>query len=112
MAVLSNFSLGRYEDGVLTIGLTPEVPIGGWSIEFTVTKRFGGVTDLVTRSMAPGFQGVSGMTTVNSGQGVMSIQIHSTDMSGQEYGNYAFLTKRLDSGSMTNLTEGFLTLTP
>jgi hypothetical protein len=112
MPIIANFTLARLEDGVLTIGLEPPAAIGGWNLQLTCMKRFGGQTPLFLKSCASGFNGVSGITVVNSGQGIFNIPINSVDTSGSEYGNYATFIERLDSGFRTVIDEGYLTVNP
>jgi hypothetical protein len=102
----------KYEDGILTVSMSPPVAIGGWEIQFKTTKRFGGTTNLFTKSVASGFNGQSGITITNSGAGIFNIQVNSVDSSGLDFGNYAAVSERLNSGSRTTLTEGFLLLMP
>ncbi len=112
MPVLVDFSLSRPESATLTVSMTPAVPIGGWSIQFQALKRFGGISGLITKSVSSGFNGLSGITVTNSGQGVFNISLYSSDTSGLSYGNYAYSNMRLDSGFITVLTEGYLQLIP
>lgn len=112
MAVLTDFAFIKFEDGVLTISMSPPVAIGGWEIQFKTTKRFGGVNNLITKSVSSGYNGQSGITVTNSGAGIFNVALGTQDTSGLEYGNYAAVTQRLNSGSMTTLTEGFLLLMP
>lgn len=112
MPILTNFGLIRMEDGVLTISIVPSTSIGGWNIEWSLVKRFGGVTPLVTKSVASGYNGVSGITIVDSGAGVFNVAINSVDTSGLDPGNYATGADRLTSGRRTSLTQGYLLLGP
>jgi hypothetical protein len=113
MPVQADFQMVKWEDGILTISMTPSVPVGGWDVAFVLDKRFGNdlSSGLVNKSMASGYQnGVSGITLVNSGAGVFNVQINSSDTSGLEPGNYAYRCDRRNSGSYTRLAEGFLIL--
>lgn len=112
MPVQVSFSLARYEDGTLTVGLAPPTAVGGWNVQFQVTKFFGGVSGLITKSVASGYSVVSGVTVVNSGKGVFSVKIGTQDTSGLDPGTYAMQFQRLDSGFRTVLSEGFFLLTP
>lgn len=112
MPVLADFSLVKFEDGVLTVGLQPAVPIGGWDMRVTFTKRHGQVSGYFTKCVASGYSAASGVSIVNSGNGVFSVTLDSVDTSGLEYGNYAYTVERMDSGHRTVLTEGYLLLTP
>lgn len=112
MSVQADFSLARQEDGVLIISMTPVIPIGGQNYQFQVTKRFGGTSGLITKSMHSGFYNVSGMNIVNSGQGIMRVNINEVDTSGREWGNYSFNVQRLDSGNRTVVSEGYLVILP
>lgn len=112
MPVLADFPLARYEDGLLTISLAPAAPIGAWNIQFLVQHRFGGLSGLILASVSSGFNGQSGITITNSGEGVFNVRIPGIATSGWNYGNYAFAVTRLDSGSRTVLSEGYLLLNP
>lgn len=112
MPVLNDFAFTRYDDGILTMPMVPPVAVGGWNVQFKVQHRFGGISGLIVKSMASGFSGVSGITVTNSGNGVFNIALNSADTSGMEYGNYSFAVERLDSGSRTLLSEGYLILLP
>ena len=112
MPVISDFSLAKFQDGTLTISMAPPQAIGGWPINFTVEKRYGSSDSLILKSVSSGFNGVSGITVVNSGQGVFNIAINSIDTSGLDWGNYATRSERVNSGARTPITEGFLLLTP
>src|SRR4051812_45515416 len=107
MAVIVDFPIDRYEDGILYINLTPPLAIGGQSIVFQVAKRFGSTSPFIVRSMSSGYYSVSGMAITNSGQGQFSVQNSARDFSGLPYGNYAYEASRVDSGFSTDLTQGF-----
>lgn len=115
MPVHANFSYAKYADGVLTVGLQQPAPIGNWTIQFTTTKHFGtpNVSGLISKIAGSGTGGgQSGITIVDSGQGRFNVKINSVDTSGLDYGNYAGVIERVDSGFRTILSEGFLTVTP
>ena len=113
MAEIMDFQLGRQEDGVLVISLTPSAAIGGRNFQFSVGKRQGWTASgLITKNMNSGFYGTSGMNIINSGQGIMSIALNSVDTSGRDFGAYAFKNEILDSGSRTITTQGYLLLSP
>lgn len=112
MAVRTDFSLIRQEDATLNVPLTPAAPIGAWNLRFLMTQRFGDTSGLITKSVASGYNAVSGITVTNSGQGVFTVNLRANDTSGLEYGNYAYQLERLDSGNRSVLTEGYLTLRP
>ncbi len=109
---LADFSMARQTDVTIGIGIEPPVPVGGWAVQFQVTNRFGGSSGLITKSVASGYNGVSGVTVVESGQGTFNVRIGANDTSGLQYGNYAYEFNRLTSGNMVRLVEGFLVLTP
>ena len=109
MPVIFDYPLTQHSDGVVTIGLENPVAIGGWNIRTTVLKRFGGVSGIIVRSTASGIaSGASGMAILNSGQGTFAVEIRSADFSGRDYGAYAMVVERLDSGHRTMLCEGSL----
>lgn len=112
MPIISDFGLGQQEDGTLSIGLTPPTVISGWSLRFFVTKRFGGVSGLIQAYAASGFNNVSGINVVNGQQGIFQVSIPSVATSGMDAGNLSYTIARLDSGSRTILSEGYILLTP
>ena len=112
MPIQADFTFSRYEDGILSVALTSPTAIGSWDIRFRVQRHFGGLSGLIAKSMASGFNNVSGIAVVNSGQGIFNVTLNSVDTSGLEYGNYAYSIDRFDSGNRTILTEGYVALTP
>ena len=111
--ILSDFSFVKYDDGILSVSMIPQVPIGAWDIRFQVTKHFGGQSGtLIQRTVASGFSASSGITIVNSGAGIFNVTLREADTSGLSFGNYAVKISRFNSGLRTVLDEGFLTLTP
>ncbi len=123
MPVEVEISLVRQEDVVATLSMVPPVPISSWSIELNVSKRLGGET-LFKKCYSSGYDTVSGIHILDSGvgparpgylvswAGILSFRINSVDTSGWTFGNYAFQVVRLDSGSRTVATEGYLLVTP
>lgn len=107
-----DFSLSALEDGTLTVSLVPPIPIGGFSMEYLETSRFGGLSGIVQKYMASGYYGVSGMNIVNSGLGVFSVQMNSSDCSGFDFGNHAYLIQRTDPGARTVFVEGYRLILP
>ena len=114
MPVLVDYQVVQFQDGSLTVTLTPPTAIGGQDIRFVITKRFGpDCSGLVTKSMASGYgNGASGITVLDSGAGKIRIDLWSRDTSGLDPGNYVCNLERLDSGSRTSLTKATLTLMP
>jgi len=112
MPIEANFQSAKYEDGVLTIGTTPPTAIGGWEIQLTVNKRMGGDSNYIVLTTSSGFNGTSGITITNSGNGTYRANFNSVYTSGLEFGNYAYTVERLSSGSRTLLVQGFFTVTP
>jgi hypothetical protein len=113
MPVIADFSFVKFDDGTITVGLQDPTPIGGWDIQFVVSKRFDGASSgIVTKSVASGFNGASGITITDSGQGHFNIALNGIDTSGLEPGNYATRTERTTSGFHTTLTLGYLILLP
>lgn len=109
---MNDFTLARYEDGVLTISLQPPTAIGGWDVRFRVTHRFGGGQvsgeAYVNKSVASGFNGASGITITSSGQGVMNVRLNSIDSSGIPHpGAHAYTLERHNSGFRTVLKDGW-----
>lgn len=105
MPVNQNFTLALAENGNATLGLQPPTNIGGWSLHFQMCKRQGGEA-IINKYLASGFSGVSGMTIINSGQGVMRIDFNPLEVSGQIPGNYYYCVDRTTSGFYTRVIEG------
>lgn len=101
----------QYDDGQLTISLAPPAPVGGRAVRFTVLKRFGGISGLVTKYAASGYNNVSGINVTNSGAGVLSIALNSADLSGQDPGAYAFVVELTDT-PRTEVNAGYLLYLP
>lgn len=100
------------EDGTYRIGIAPPIPIGGFSLQFDLMKRYGG-TPIISLYTASGLDGTSGLTIANSGQGIVDIPIHLRSyLSGRDWGNYPYVLRRTDSGQATNFTEGVLVYQP
>lgn len=111
---LKDFVWTKWDDGTLVVEMADPIPVGGLSIEFKTQRRFGDdfASGYVTKSMASGFYGVSGMNIVNSGEGKFNVAIAGVDTSGMDCGEYAFKIARTDSGSRTSYTEGYMSLQP
>lgn len=113
MPVEANFTLGRGEDGAITIGLQNPTNIAGWALQFQVSKYFGGLSGTFSKFAASGFGGgQSGITVLNSGAGTVRVAVNSLDTSGMDPGTYGYQLRRLDSGHVTEVTKGFFVLRP
>lgn len=100
-------------DGLLNIELQPPTAIGGWSIQFQVSDRFDSMSGSIIKSCASGYGGgQSGITVTNSGQGQFQTRIYAGETSGWNPGLYAMAATRTDSGFVTPLSKGWLTLLP
>jgi len=109
-----DFNLPRDADAVLTLQISPPTNTSGWYTQFQMTKRFGSTSGLIIKSCASGFNGlnVSGMSLTDGQKGIFQIAVNSIDTSGLQFGAYAHVTQRLDSGSRTTLVEGFMNIVP
>ncbi len=110
MPTCGSFNIVVGDDGLITLGLTPETPVGGWSVEFDLMRRFG-ADPFIVRTCASGFgNGVSGVSVYDSGRGIFQIPLNSQDTSGLDPLNIAFKMVRTDSGERTTVSEGFVNL--
>lgn len=102
------------EDVLDTFVMSPPQPIGGWTVEARISKRFGiGASGIIVMSAASGYGGgASGITITDSGAGKMTFPINSPATSGWQPGPYATTISRLDSGSVSVLYQGFLLIGP
>ena len=105
-------NLSPGQDATLTIPLSPPTAVGGEQYKFLMTKRFGGGSGLVECYVNSGYNGVSGMSVVNSGQGQFQITFPGLNTSGLEFGNYACTIFRTKSGFFTPVSDFYITLGP
>ena len=111
MAVQGSFGMVRFEDGLLTITLTPPTSIRNWSIEWKLQKRFGySPYPIAVASVTSGLNNVSGINIINADQGVFTVNLIGALTSGLDAGNYVNTSVRTDSGFNTVLSEGYLQL--
>lgn len=108
MAVQVDYNLPLGQDGVVNVPLAPPTAVGGWSVLYTMPRYQGG-SGLVTLSCASGYIGVSGLTVLNSGQGIFQIQHDPAQVSGLDPGAYPYLLQRIGSGFVTPLAYGYRT---
>lgn len=110
MAVIADFTLPLQNNGILTVPMTPPTAVGGWSLTFVMNRNYGMplTSGLVTKSCASGYgNGVSGITVINSGQGIVQVAFNPAEVSGLPFGNYACRMERTDPGLETTIYEGF-----
>lgn len=112
MPIIANYSITAGEDASLTLSLAPPANVGGWSVEFVTKRRLDGISGLITLSASSGFQGTSGITTVDSGAGRFKLQFGSAMTSGLDPGVYAMQMMRTDSGSYSVLLQGGFIVLP
>lgn len=108
----ANFPLIKYEDGHLTVCLSPPAAVSGWSVRLTVSRRFGSPDPLFRKYNVPGDPSsyASGVAVTDAAVGRFRCRVASQDTSGLQPGNYAFSFERVDSGSRTLLARGYLSL--
>lgn len=113
IAVKQNFSYVCAEDAILNVSLTNATSLVGWALQFQLANRFGSESGLITKSAASGYyNGVSGITVLNTGIPNFSVRLNGGDTSGLDSKNYAYQISRTNSGSYTALTQGYLSLLP
>jgi hypothetical protein len=112
VAAEQDFPISRHSDVTVVIDLRPPAPVGGLDVRMTVADSFGSTSGRFVKYMNSGFYGVSGLTIVNSGAGVIAATIRAVDTSGLDWGNYAYEVKRFESGTETPWTQGYLILRP
>jgi len=110
MPVQIDTSFCIQEDVSITVVMTPPVSIINWNVQFSMSHRFGSTNPLITKSMSSGYVNVSGIAPVKTDVGIFNVTIRSQDTSGLPPGNYAYQTQRLDSGSRTVLSLGYISL--
>lgn len=112
MSTETDQTIVEYEDECITVFLNPPQNIGGWNIQTTIMNHFGSTSGRIVKSVASGFSAVSGITILNSGNGQFKTKINSVDTSGMEFGNYAYVIERLDSGCRKLLFNGYFIVDP
>lgn len=112
MPARGEFRFTRGEDVTLLIPLDTPSPLGGKPLEFQVLNRFGGASGLIVKTCNSGFNGVSGLAVVNSGQGQLQADIWSPDTSGWVPKSYVYQVDDLSSGVRSRISEGFLVVDP
>ncbi len=110
MPVIIDFVIDQGDDESIVLDLVPPTPIGGIGYTFQVGKRFGWASGLITKSVASGFDGASGITILDSGAGRMRIDIDPIDTSGFQFGNYAYQIWRESPRQVA--TQGFMLCNP
>lgn len=106
MPVYADFPLGLSEFGVVAFSLQNPTPISGWSVQFDLARRPGGVP-FFSAYLASGFDGVSGITLVNGAIGTFTVDLPPSIMSGRDPGNFGYKIHRSNSGFQTDLTLGY-----
>jgi hypothetical protein len=107
-----NFALVKYEDGTLVVTMAPPLSVANWSVKAQISKRYDALSGVIIKSCASGFDEVSGITTLNAGNGQFAVRFNSPDTSGLTPGNYAYSVQRMDSGQRTVLAEGYFVVYP
>lgn len=111
MPVISDFGLNLGEDLTVNLAVAPPTNVSGWALQFQVLKRFGGVSGLITKVTASGYNNVSGINVVDGPGGVMNVAIAGADTSGWNEGAYAYMVQRTNSGFVKNLSQGYVLVT-
>lgn len=108
MAVEQDLTIYAGEDITLTVspasGVSP-TDITGWSLSFTLLTKLGGST-VFTKTTGGG-----GITITNASGGVFTVTISASN-STQTPGSYVYFIRRTDSGNVSVLTKGRLTIKP
>jgi hypothetical protein len=113
MAVFQTITYIKYDDGLITIAMTPPQPIGQWSIHFQLNRQAEiSVSGLVNKYVGSGYNNVSGINITSSGQGTFNVGITSTDTAALNTGTYYYTAIRTDSGFVSVLSEGYFILQP
>jgi len=87
--------------------MSPPTGISGWTLQFDLMKRFGTTTPVISRYCASGYNNSSGINVIDGMQGIFSVDLHPSDVSGIDPSNLAYQVRRTDSGSATGISEGF-----
>lgn len=109
MSIQQNFVWPANQDIVLGVQVTPPTNISSWTIEF----------DLMYRQTSPqpiysAFNLSGTITVVNPATGIFQVPLSHTLISGvMNHTNVlTYTTRRIDSGSATDINGGAIVLTP
>ncbi len=105
MSNFENFRVHRGEDGLYSG--SAQRTITGFTINLEVRHRFDGASGLILNST------LSGNITITGGpSGKFTSLISASNTAGLPFGAHAFQARRVDSGSVLVLTEGYMNLLP
>lgn len=107
MSVQVDFTLPMPSAGTLQVSLQPPTTISGWSIKFDLMYRFGSPQPIISKYLASGYTGVSGITLVDGVKGIFNVSLYPLEVSGLDPQNLAYQTYRTDSGAQTAINGGF-----
>jgi len=114
MSVPVNFSLPEQQAATIQIGIVPVVNIDGWTIRWDQLFRFNSPQPLFSLWTSSGYtNGESGITMTNAANGVFSVSLFPSQVSGvsQETAVLAHQSWRINSGVQTPINGGYRTLT-
>lgn len=112
MPIVENITISPNTDCVIQCQISPPTPVGSWSAEFVVKNRFFGISGLIQGSTASGYSNyVSGMSVINSGNGLLAARITQPQISGWSPGAYVYEFARTGSGVNSLLSCGNLNIT-
>lgn len=107
----TTYTLSRGTTATVTVHLAG-ANVSGWTIEHAVYERAGAGSGLIRKSVASGFNNVSGANVTDADCGKTILSFTPADTSGLNYGAYYFETRRLDSGYETELNHGYANVVP
>lgn len=122
-----DFYSAQFSDGTLTVTMSPPTPVGNWTVRYREFVHHGGgqplilasgqqsgllQADLITKWCGSGTGGGdSGITVLNSGNGIFRVSLPASELSGRDPGAYAYSFERTDSGYHKALREGYRLVT-
>jgi hypothetical protein len=101
MAQHNEFAWYRGEDVVILFTQTPVVDITGWTISFTLKKTLADAAPLLTIAATVGGA---------APQGIYTVAVTAAQNTTLTTGSYVYSVTRTNSGSVSVLSEGPLTL--
>lgn len=105
VAVETAIMIPRKADRSLTVTLATSTNVSAWAVQFTVRKRSGDATALITKTLG------SGITTITPSTGSWLVSLLSADLD-LDPGIYFWDFWRIDSGSYTRLAYGRFLVQP
>jgi len=101
----NNLTMWKGEDALATVAMSPVTSIAGWTVSFTMKRRRGDVTTVLSKTIG------AGVVVTNATSGIFTITLVAADTTPSDItGDYYYEINRIDGGSATVLAYGILSV--